>query len=123
MTIKDTSARDALLRKLEAMLHSYRLKRARAAHAESRAGRAHRARARITRILAIGFKRRHSLLRKVGIGVAALAGIVAIVIGGLWWRLSTGPIALDIATPWLTSAIERNFGNKHRVEVGGTVLE
>src|SRR5713101_7089672 len=105
MTIKDDSARDALLRKLEALLHSYRLKRARTAHAERRAGRAHRARARITRILSIGFRRRGSVLRKVGVSVGVLVGLIAIVIGGFWWRLSTGPIALDIATPWLTSAI------------------
>ena len=35
----------------------------------------------------------------------------------------SGPISLDIATPWLTSAVERNFGNRYRVEVGGTLLE
>jgi len=30
---------------------------------------------------------------------------------------------LDLATPWLTSAIEQNLGNKYHVEVGGTQLE
>jgi hypothetical protein len=42
---------------------------------------------------------------------------------GLWWRLSSGPIELDVATPWLKAAIEENFGGKHTVVVGGTQLE
>ena len=40
-----------------------------------------------------------------------------------WWRLSSGPIELDLATPWLTSAIKENFGAGHEVEIGGTQLE
>ncbi len=71
----------------------------------------------------IGFRRRLPLLRKVAIGIGAFCGIIAIILAGLWWRLSLGPIALDIATPWLTAAIEQNFGSRHHVEVGGTVLE
>ncbi len=51
---------------------------------------------------------------------AVLAGMAA---GGLWWRLSSGPIDLDMATPWLKSAIEENFGGSHTVVVGGTQLE
>ena len=42
---------------------------------------------------------------------------------GLWWRLSSGPIELDLATPWLKAAIEENFGGNHSVVVGGTQLE
>jgi hypothetical protein len=42
---------------------------------------------------------------------------------GLWWRLSSGPIELDLATPWLKAAIEENFGGSHTVSVGGTQLE
>src|SRR6185312_3072763 len=41
----------------------------------------------------------------------------------LWWRLSSGPIELDVATPWLKAAIEENFGGKHTVTVGGTQIE
>ena len=41
----------------------------------------------------------------------------------MWWRLSSGPIALDLATPWITAAIEQNFGTRHKVEIGGTILE
>jgi len=42
---------------------------------------------------------------------------------GLWWRLASGPIQLDVVTPWLVAAIEENFGNGHHVEVGGTQIE
>ena len=35
---------------------------------------------------------------------------------GLWWRLSSGPIELDLATPWLKAAIEENFGGNHSVD-------
>ena len=123
MTSKHKNARDAVLRKLEATLHSYRLKRAKAAHQFGSVAQARRHQQWIVRKLRIEFKRRLPLLRKISIGAGVLAGIVAIIVGGLWWRLSSGPIALDIATPWLTAAIEQNFGNRHRVEVGGTVLE
>src|SRR5262249_27715557 len=41
----------------------------------------------------------------------------------LWWRLSSGPLSLDLATPWLTTAIEQRFGASRRVEVGGTQIE
>ncbi|HLA19921.1 MAG TPA: DUF3971 domain-containing protein, partial [Pseudolabrys sp.] len=44
-------------------------------------------------------------------------------LGILWWRLASGPIALDVATPWITAAVEQNFGARHKVEVGGTILE
>ncbi|MCC7348688.1 MAG: hypothetical protein IT538_14960, partial [Variibacter sp.] len=73
----------------------------------------------------------HHLLRSCGprrwpkvvlcLGVAG--GIAAVVCGGLWWRLGEGPIAFDVATPWLTSALAEKFGAGHAVEVGGTVIE
>ena len=44
-------------------------------------------------------------------------------VGALWWRLSSGPIMLDLATPWLASAIEQNLGGRYRVQFGGTQLE
>src|SRR5262249_24004391 len=50
----------------------------------------------------------------------ALATIAAL---ALWWRLSSGPIELNLATPWLKAAIEENFGGTHNVAVGGTQLE
>ena len=63
------------------------------------------------------------MVRKVAIIGAALVAVVLIGCGALWWRLSSGPIMLDLATPWLTAAIEENFGSRYRVEVGGTQLE
>ena len=49
--------------------------------------------------------------------------VVMIAALGLWWRLSSGPIELNLATPWLKAAIEENFGGNHSVAVGGTQLE
>ncbi len=62
-------------------------------------------------------------LRTLGIATGALAILFTLVCGGLWWRLSSGPISLDLATPWITAALEDRFGGKHHVEIGGTVLE
>jgi hypothetical protein len=57
----------------------------------------------------------------VGTGVVAFAAVASC--GIVWWQLGSGPIAIDMVTPWLTSAIEEKLGGRHRVEVGGTVLE
>jgi hypothetical protein len=62
-------------------------------------------------------------LRKTTYIAGALAGVVLLALIALWWRLGNGPIELDLATPWLTAAIEENFGSNHQVEVGGTQLE
>jgi hypothetical protein len=62
-------------------------------------------------------------LRKVAYVAGALAGLVLLAMGALWWRLGSGPIPLDVATPWLTAAIEENFGSSHHVQVGGTQIE
>jgi hypothetical protein len=117
------SARYAVLRKLEALLHWYRLKRARAAHGFGTAARVRGKRWRAMRWLRMEYRRRRALVRRIAIGFAAVAILVAAGLGGLWWRLSSGPIVLDVATPWLTAAIERNLGDRHRITVGGTVLE
>lgn len=63
------------------------------------------------------------IVRKIGMWVAVAIGIVAVLVGALWWRLASGPISLDLATPWLTAAIAESFGSNYRVEVAGTVLE
>lgn len=52
------------------------------------------------------------------IGAAGLAGCAA-----FWWVLAAGSLPMDLATPWLVSALQDRFGGSHRVEVGGTVLE
>src|SRR6478672_9168935 len=53
----------------------------------------------------------------------SVCGAVMVAMVALWWRPSSGPIELDLATPWLTAAIEENFGAGHDVEIGGTQLE
>jgi hypothetical protein len=63
------------------------------------------------------------LIRGSAIGIGVFGGLVTIGCVALWWRLSTGPIQLDVVTPWLASAIEENFGSNHHVEVGGTQIE
>jgi hypothetical protein len=62
-------------------------------------------------------------LRKVAYVAGGLAGLVLFAMLALWWRLGSGPIELDVATPWLAAAIEENFGSNHHVEVGGTQIE
>lgn len=67
--------------------------------------------------------RHQRLIRRVGLGSGALAAVLLAAFAGVWWRLSSGPIQLDVFTPWLASAIEENFGSRDRVEVGGTQIE
>jgi hypothetical protein len=62
-------------------------------------------------------------VRRTAMVVAGLALLFFVGFGGLWLRLGAGPINLDIATPWLASAIEENLGHDHTVEVGGTQIE
>jgi hypothetical protein len=62
-------------------------------------------------------------VRKLVTGGVLIGGVVLLGIAGLGWRLASGPIALDIATPWLSAAIKENFGPGHEVELGGTQLE
>jgi hypothetical protein len=67
--------------------------------------------------------RHRRLIRRVGIGSGVLAGVLLAAFLGLWWRLASGPIQLDVVTPWLASAIEENFGSRDLVQVGGTQIE
>lgn len=62
-------------------------------------------------------------LRRLLITSLALVVVFVIAFGGLWWRLGAGPISLDIATPWLITAIEDNIGPGNTVEIGGTQIE
>jgi hypothetical protein len=61
--------------------------------------------------------------RRLGIAAATVGALVLVGFMSLWWRLGSGPIDFDFATPWLTAAIEENFGSNHRIAVGGTQLE
>jgi hypothetical protein len=63
------------------------------------------------------------LIRRVAIGGGVLGGVLMLAFLGLWWRLASGPIQLDVFTPWLVSAIEENFGSHEHVSVGGTQIE
>ena len=61
--------------------------------------------------------------RRLVYGGATFATLALLAVAALWWRLTSGPLSLDLATPWLTSAVEERLGGGHRVEVGGTQLE
>ena len=56
---------------------------------------------------------RGRVMRRVLVGFATLAVIAAVAVGALWYRLSSGPIALDFATDWLAAAIKENLGNSY----------
>jgi hypothetical protein len=116
MADKDSSPSIAALRRWEASLHL---------HWQARKAYFARARrpslARLRRGIRKLYQRK--LLRRSVIGAGIAAGIIGVLLVGLWWRLASGPIDLDLATPWLAAAIEENFGSHHRVEVGGTQLE
>lgn len=122
---KGTSPKLAALRGLEADLTVHqRTERGRpqsnvaaGAATKQKTNRASRWRARLGQTL------RRPVLRRIAFVVVALAGLFGIGASLLWWRLASGPISLDLVTPWLTSAIEQNFGARHSVEVGGTVIE
>jgi hypothetical protein len=62
-------------------------------------------------------------VRRLAVVIAALAVIFAGSFFTLWWRLGAGPINLDVATPWLATAIEENIGHGNTVEIGGTQIE
>ena len=62
-------------------------------------------------------------VKRLGVVIAVLVVIFAGCFGGLWWRLGAGPINLDVATPWLATAIEENIGHGNTVAVGGTQIE
>jgi len=80
---------------------------------------------RITRRIAARVTKlaRNRWVRRAGIGFGVIAVVLLLVAGALWWRLASGPISFDVATPWLTAAIADNFGDQFKVEIGGTVLE
>ncbi len=63
------------------------------------------------------------IVRRIFWGATLSFAIVVVALAGLWWRLSSGPIELDMVTPWLKSAIEKNFGGNQTVSVGGTQIE
>jgi Protein of unknown function len=69
------------------------------------------------------FSRHWRLIQRTFIGLGIVGALATLGCLALWWRLSGGPIQLDVATPWLVSAIEENFGSDHHVQIGGTQIE
>ncbi len=63
------------------------------------------------------------LMRRLIYVSATFATLALLAVVVLWWRLGSGPLSLDLATPWLTSAVEERLGGGQRVEVGGTQIE
>jgi hypothetical protein len=66
---------------------------------------------------------RHRYLRRLFWSTTVVLALATLGCLALWWRLSSGPIELEMATPWLKAAIEENFSDKHTVVVGGTQIE
>lgn len=62
-------------------------------------------------------------VRRAVVAAAVIGALALVVAGGVWWRLGSGPIALDMVSPWLTSSLEQRLGAGRHVEVGGTQLE
>jgi hypothetical protein len=132
MTDKYSSPRIVALQELEAALDEHRRTQARAGGPEAadvspsamrRLWGVWPDRWRLPAMLRLPFDRKHPLVRRLTLAAVAVGVVVLAAGGALWWRLSSGPIMLDLATPWLTSAIEQNLGSRYRVEVGGTQLE
>lgn len=67
--------------------------------------------------------REHPRWRIALIAGGAAAVVLLLGCGLLAWRLASGPVALDLITPWLTAALEERLGAQHKVQVGGTQLE
>ena len=106
-------------------VHKHEGKDGKAAHAAQPHRRAARGTAARWKALRRGALRlmRRPLVRRLMWGGAIAGALVVAALLGLWWRLASGPIELDIATPWLKAAIEQNFGGEQKVSVGGTQIE
>jgi Protein of unknown function len=87
--------------------------------------RAHPAHVAVRRLRALGHVAlvRKKWLSRLLIGFGASFTVLVALAIALWWRLNSGPIEFDVATPWLKAAIQQNFGAKHTVSVGGTQIE
>ncbi len=63
------------------------------------------------------------LKSRVAVAVGVVAAVVVVTGLALSFRLTSGPLTVNLATPWLISSLEQQLGGGHRVEVGGTQLE
>jgi AsmA-like C-terminal region/Protein of unknown function len=66
---------------------------------------------------------RRGRLIKIAFALGVVACLAVIALSALWLRLASGPVSVDMLTPWLTAAIEERLGGHNRVEVGGTQIE
>jgi hypothetical protein len=148
MTDKNSSPRIAALQELEELLQQHRRAQAAADDPGPVGGEAqHRREAQSTRywtflklpdvavsrfpkpawrlpvITWLAVEPQRVVARKLRLGIIAAVATLLIGGGALWWRLGSGPIMLDLMTPWLTSAIEQKLGDRYRIHVGGTQLE
>src|SRR5262249_36768067 len=53
---------------------------------------------------------RRGRLIKIAFGLGVGACLAVIAVSALWLRLASGPLSLDMLTPWLTAAIEERLG-------------
>ena len=125
MTDENSSPRDTALQELEAALNRHRREQDKPAPEgwRTRIWGLRKPGWRLPFNLWFPFDRRHPVVRSLTIAVIAAVAVCCVGGGVLWWRLGSGPIEFDIATPWLTAAIEENFGSRYQVKVGGTQLE
>ena len=66
---------------------------------------------------------RRPLARRIMIGVGAAFAIAFAGCFGLWLRLGAGPIEINFASPWISSAVQQAIGQQHSVVIGGTQIE
>ena len=126
MTDQHHSPKLAALRSLEASLETHQKTESARSAALSAVPPAHEGVGRAPfrfRLLPLWVYWNNRSVRRVVYSLGGILTVAAVACALLWIRLSSGPISFDLATPWLTAAIEENFGSRYRVEVGGTVLE
>src|SRR4051812_48855072 len=112
MAGQDTSPNIAALRKLEASLQLHLRDREAAGNAQAASGSTENT-------IAAPLKRRgwRRSARKAAFIGGPIIGVLLLAVGALFWRLSSGPIEIDLATPWISAAIEENFGQNRQVEI------
>ncbi len=66
---------------------------------------------------------RHRWMRRAGICLGSIAALIVLAAAGLWMLLASGPVSLDMVTPWIADAVAGNLGKGYHVDIGGTVLE
>lgn len=66
---------------------------------------------------------RRPLTRRIAFGGGVAAAVVFLACTALWMRLGAGPIEINFASPWISSAVQQAIGQQHRVMIGGTQIE